>query len=333
MVSEISFGHINGKECKLFRITDPDGSYVELIDLGAAVRSIVLKTEKGPVDVALGYDTAEEYYHCASCAGKTIGRFANRIAGASFVLYGTRYELDRNDGPNCIHGGNEGLADKDWDHSITDNSVTFRCKSPDLEGGFPGEISVTVTYTFEKGTLSIDYRAVTTKACPVNLTNHTYFNLAGHKSGNVMDQELCISADSVLITDEHLIPIEEVMLSDHPELDIREWKGEKEEDRDLHLDNNYCLRGSGFRKAASAFSNVTGIGMEVWTDTPGVQVYNSWNLPSHKGKDGATYGPNTGIAFETQYYPDSPNRPDFPDTVLKPGEELVSRTEYRFDIR
>ena len=331
MVITDSFGKIGEHEILRFRILQQDGSYVDLINLGACIQSVVLRTNEGPVDVVLGYDDPSTYFGCTTFFGQVIGRYANRIKNAHFDLDGKGYDLDRNDGNNTLHGGRSGIFSKIWNHSIQDDSVIFTYLSPDGEEGYPGNMEISVTYTFSEGILSIDYYARTDKACPVNFTNHSYFDLSGHDACSQAEEILEICADSYLRSDSELIPVAIESLDTKPEFDFRRDRAVSINETIPQIDNSFIVRGSGFRKALDLRSVKTDIEMEVWTDCPAVHVYNSFNIGGRlTGKGGKEYRKYCGIAFETGFLPDSPNRPDFPDTILRPGEEFRSTTEYRF---
>ena len=330
MVITKSFGNIGDREILLFEILQPDGSHVDLINLGACIQSIVLRTGKGNVDVVLGYDDPESYYKCTTYFGQAVGRYANRIKNGTFILDGTEYRLDKNDGNNSLHGGRNGLSSRIWNHSVQDESVTFTYNSPDGEEGYPGNMEVSVTYTFSEGILSVDYYAKTDKACPVNLTNHSYFDLSGEGTCSQKDEILEVFSDSYLASDEELIPLAIESLDKKPEFDFRKERALGAGGTIPSIDNSFIVRGSGFRKALDMRSEETDIEMEVWTDLPAVHIYNAFNLGSCTGKGGKEYHSFSGIAFETGSLPDSPNRPDFPDTVLRPGHDFRSTTEFRF---
>lgn len=339
MVEKYRFGNnTDGTEVTAYRISDGEGSCVTLLDRGATVQSICLSREGGPVDVALGYDTVEQYAAGTCYLGAGIGRVGNRIGGARFTVDGREYKVSANERGNCLHGGNVGFDRKMWDAQVIDDEVVFTLVSPDGEEGFPGEMKSEIRYGFRNKTLSIEYRACVSKPCPVNLTNHTYFNLNGQGQGTILEHSMKIDADLVTVTDEQLIPTGENIPVEGTPFDFREAKTIA---RDLDesntmigygkgYDHNFCLNGDGFRKVVELTGDRTGISMEVWTDQPAVQVYCGGAYPDEKGKEGKDYGRFAGIALETQNYPDAVNHPEFPNSILRPGEEYRTRTEYRF---
>lgn len=296
---------------------------MSLCDLGAAVQSLIVPDRNGRFcDVVLGYDTAEEYLENGDYLGAFVGRYANRIAGAKFTLNGKEYHLTANEGKNTLHGG-KGLSKRHFEAHCGDNSVRFEILSPDGEDGFPGNVSISVTYTLtDDNALCIDYEAVSDADTVINFTNHSYFNLKG--GGTVLSHELMINAEHYLPVDHELIPTGEKRPVSGTEFDFRTLRPVKYG----YYDHCFCLDGE---PGAVLYEPESGRRMTVTTDMPGVQLYCAGGLGNRSGKGGARYGENSALCLETQFYPDSPNRPDFPSCLFKKGETFKSKTTYKFD--
>lgn len=338
MVKEEQFGVLEGAPVALLTIVNGNME-VELISFGAAVRSIRVPDRNGnPVDVCLGYDTPTEYRDQGGCLGASLGRYANRIGGAAFTLMGNRYPLFANEGNNTLHGGKVGFHKKLWAYACGENSVTFSYDSPDGEEGFPGNLHVEVMYTVENGTLTIRYQAVSDRDTVVNLTNHTYFNLAGHDGGRVDDHELTVRAGCYTPADSGNIPTGELASVAGTPLDLRHGAvlGERLDDPFLAAgrgyDQNFVLDG-GTEPAAELYCPRTGITMEMTTTMEGMQLYTAGHLSRRAGKGGAVYDIAHGVCLETQHFPDAVNHENFPSPVLRAGETLHQQTAYRFLVR
>ncbi|MGP4094755.1 aldose epimerase family protein [Nonomuraea sp. KM90] len=305
--------------------TLPSGQQVERVELssgrlraevltyGAVVRTL----EVSGVNVVLGLDTIEDYLTRSRYFGAVVGRYGNRIANARFTLDGTEYRLPANNGPNSLHGGTEGFDSKVWTIAArTDSSVTLTLTSPDGDQGYPGTLTASVTYTLEDDALRIDYAAETDAPTVVNLTNHSYFNLKG--GGDVLDHVVRMESEHYLPVDEDKIPTGELAPVKGTPFDFTEPHAVGER-YDGGYDHCFVLDGA-VRVTAG------GLTMEVTTTEPGVQFYAGSML------DGTAtpYGPFAGLCLETQHYPDAPNQPQFPSTVLRPGERRTSTTTYRF---
>ncbi len=334
----------------------PDGALVEQITLrngpmtcqiltyGGAVRSLVAPDRDGnPVDVALGFDTLEGYMAQDKYMGAIVGRYANRIGGANFMLNGVEYPLYANDGPNSLHGGKAGFDKKIWTvEQLAGDSVTLSLVSPDGEEGYPGTLSVQVTYSLEGGALTIGYRAVCDRDTVFNPTNHTYFNLSGHGSGSVEGQYIRLYASHYTPTVPGSIPTGEIAPVDGTPMDLRAVQpiGARIGDKFDQLamaggyDHNWVLDPSRpSEEFALAWSPDTGISLHVSTDLPGVQFYTgNFVQGCPAGKGGAVYGNRHGFCLETQFFPDSPNQPGFPSCVLRAGETFASKTSCRFGL-
>ena len=330
----------DGRE--VFQYTLQDGAMsCDVLTWGAAVRALRVPDKDGtPLDVLLGFDTIEAYLKQTCYLGAVVGRFANRIGDAAFELDGVRYPLAANDGKNHLHGGLIGFDRQIWNvEAVSDNAITLSLTSPDGQEGYPGTLIARVTYTLEGGALRIDYRAETDKPTVCNLTNHSYFNLDGHDSGDILRQSIQIHADCFTPTDAGSIPTGELAPVDGTPMDLRDLTPiGKDIDADFAqlqmaggYDHNYVLRGSGLREAAVAKAARSGITMRVETTQPGIQFYSGNYLDGcPDGKGGAPYKKRYGFCLETQVFPDAPNKPDFPTARLNPGEVYEQTTVYRF---
>jgi aldose 1-epimerase len=334
----------------LFTLANAHGMELRAVSYGGIILSLQVPDREGRLgDVALGYDDLAGYLAETPYFGAIIGRYGNRIGGASFPLDGEAYSLAANDGTNHLHGGRVGFDKVVWNTEPFENEegvgVVFSRTSPDGEEGYPGNLSVQVTYTLtDRNELIFDYLATTDAATPVNLTQHTYFNLAGHGSGDVLGHHLLINASRYTPVDEGLIPTGELAPVEGTPFDFRTSHtiGERIESDDIQMvrgggyDHNWILdreeAGEGEPTLAVRVEEPTsGRLMAVYTTEPGVQFYSGNFLDgSITGKDGVVYTHRTGFCLETQHFPDSPNQPGFPSTILRPGEEYRSRTVYRF---
>lgn len=333
----------------------PDGTAVELLTLkngplscgvityGGALQSLTVPDRDGrPADILLGFDALEDYRRQDKFLGALIGRYANRIGGACFPLNGKDYPLRANDGKNHLHGGPQGFDKRVWTvEALTENAVTLSLLSRDGEEGYPGNLTVRVTYTLTADALEIGYHAVCDADTLCNLTNHAYFNLSGHQSGPVEDQIMQIFSSSYTPTAAGSIPTGEVSSVDGTPMDFRRETpigkriGERFEQLELAggYDHNWVLDGpSGkLNLAARTLSARTGIVMETFTTMPGIQFYSGNYLDGcPAGKGGAPYAKRWAFCLETQYFPDSPHHPAFPSAVLRAGEVYAQKTVYRF---
>ncbi|WP_437921048.1 aldose epimerase family protein [Sphingobacterium sp. LRF_L2] len=335
---------IDGKEVKLYKIENGKLS-ASLANYGARLVTLNVQGKDGSSkDIILGYETADEFKQNASnFYGAIVGRYGNRIGNASFSLNGETYSLEKNDGKNSLHGGTNGVYNKVWDvTSSSDSSITLAYTSPDKEAGYPGTVTMNVTYTLNsQGGLAIDYSATTDKETVLNLTNHAYFNLNGEGASTILDHELQVDADAITEVDATLIPTGKSLKVAGTPFDFRQPHviGERIEAEDAQLkigkgyDHNFELnKKEGFQKVASVYAPVTGIEMQIFTTEPGLQFYsgNFMKDGDPKGKGGNTYAFRAAFCLETQHYPDAPNHPTFQSTVLKPGQTYTSKTEYRF---
>lgn len=338
MIQIRSFGKIGEQDIPLITLSD-GAAEVELFPYGAAIRSVRVPDRNGVMtDVCLGYDTPEEYAAQDACFGGIIGRCANRIGGARFSIDGREYRLTANEGANQLHGGIDGFHRKLWEFSTQENSVTFTLLSPDGDEGFPGNLRVQVTYRLEQGTLSIDYIAVSDADTVVNLTNHAYFNLAGHDAGPVDDHELTVRAGAFTPAGAGNIPTGEILPVEGTVLDLRSGAvlGSRLKTSELAstrgYDHNYVL-DAGTEAAARLYCPRTGIGLETYTTLEGMQLYTAGFLTPRPGKNGACYGMNHAVCLETQHFPDAVNQKHFPTPVVRAGETYCQTTSYRFFTR
>ncbi len=334
-----------GEKVRLFTLKNAAGMEVKITNYGGIIVALSVPDKQGQLaDVVLGFDTLEPYLGKHPHFGALTGRYANRIGGAKFKLNGQQVQVTANSGKNHIHGGIENFAKKVWKASEVrkgDNvGVEMRYTSPDGEEGFPGTLECLVTYTLKAdNTLEIKYRATTDKATVVNLTNHSYFNLAGEGSGDVLGHEMMIAATEYTPTDDALIPTGEIatVVGTPLEFNVPLKIGSRISSDFKPLvqgkgyDHNYILRaGSGLRLAAKVRDPKSGRVMTVMTTEPGVQFYTGNHLKGVAGKSGHVYEKRHGFCLETQHYPDSPHQPGFPSVVLHPGDVYQSTTSFQF---
>jgi len=343
-ISESKFGALpDGTPVLLYTLINKRGMVAKITDYGAILTELWVPDARGNVtNVVHGFDNLDQYVKGHPFFGAIAGRYANRIANGKFTLDGKEYTLAKNNGPNHLHGGVKGFDKKVWKSralpATADSvAVEFTCTSPDGEEGYPGTMKVTVTYTLTNDNeLRIDYDATTDKPTVVNLTNHSYFNLAG--GGSILDHLLVINADRYTVPDTTLIPTGEIAPVKGTAFDFRE---PKPIGRDIAAvmegtkgyDHNFVIVGGGGKLTlgARATDPRSGRVMEVWTTEPGVQLYCGNHLNgSVKGVGGVSYPQHSGFCLETQHFPDSPNKPNFPSCVLRPGEALKSTTAFKF---
>ena len=314
----------------------------EILTYGATIRTLSVPGSNGTmIDVVLGYDTLQEYEQQDGYIGAAIGRFSNRIKHGRFSLKGKEYTLTTNFGENHLHGGNVGFSHRVWTlETYSANEVCLSLFSKDGDEGYPGNLRVTLTYSLKDCSLSIHYRAVADMDTICSLTNHSYFNLKGHKGGQITDHIVTIKANGFTSTSDDLIPDGTIVdVTDTP-MDFRKPRCVGDDiDSDYPpivlaggYDHNYVLdKPEGtFAKVAEVTEKESGRTMEVYTDLPGMQLYSGNFIENEKGKDGQTYTKRTGICFETQFFPNSINVKSFTPCVIKAGETFESETMYKF---
>ena len=347
-MKKINFGITkDGELASGYILENSTGMEVEVSDFGALVLAIRILDKHGVVkDVVLGFETLEEYYNTATGFGAYIGRNGNRIEGACVTIEGVEYKLDANNNGNNLHSGNDRSHTKFYQTITGENEegsfIEFFRTSPHMEQGFPGNLEQKIRYTLtDKNEFVIDYEMVSDKTTVVNPTNHSYFNLSGHNSGTILNHEMEIDSDGFLLTDENLIPTGEIAAVTGTPMDFRQKKTVGKDIPADYLplkiaggyDHNYVLPNDGvLKKVAKLYSPESGISMEVYTDLCGLQVYSGNFLKGETGKAGASYQKNSGICFETQFYPNACKEPSFPSSILPAGKVYKSRTIYKFVV-
>ena len=346
-IERFDFGTMpDGSPVYEYELENRAGTRVSILNLGATLRSIVMKDKNGDErDLLLGFDDVEGYLNGNDYQGAVVGPVANRIAKAELPLGSKVYELVKNEKDKlCLHSNGE-YSFTLWRAIIADaDTLEFSYVHPDGMNGFPGEIRTTVLYTLtDDNALKISYRAVSDRDTYLNLTNHAYFNLNGFDGGDILGHEIRIDSDAITEVDPDSIPTGNLYPVEGTPFDFRTEKtiGRDVEADDPQLrigggyDHNYCLRENPdgvCREIAAVRSAESGINMHVYTDLPGVQFYIGNFLSGHLGKDGLPMDKRTGFCLETQYYPDTPHRPEFPSCLFKKDEEFRSETVYRFSV-
>ena len=345
-VAQKSFGTTkNGEEVTLYTIINKNNVSVSVIDYGANLVSLMVPDKNGNVeDIVLGFDNVAGYEVNGCFFGAFIGRHGNRIGDAKFELDGVTYELEKNDGKNNLHGGTPGYHQVMYQAAVGDNSVTFTRVSPDGEQGYPGNLDVSLTYTLtDDNELKLHYVTKSDKNTLCNLTNHSYFNLKGHKGGQITDHIVTIKANGFTSTSDDLIPDGTIVdVTDTP-MDFRKPRCVGDDiDSDYPpivlaggYDHNYVLdKPEGtFAKVAEVTEKESGRTMEVYTDKPGVQLYTSNGLPEGIYKEGAKYSTHQAFCLETQYFPNGMKNSHFIAPILKVGDEYNFTTEYKFIVK
>lgn len=338
----------NGKDVYIYNLKNSNGMETKICTYGGAIVSSTVPDKNGKFhDVVLGYDSLEDYLKGDKYFGALIGRFGNRIQYGKFTLNGIEYTLAQNNGENHLHGGLQGFDKVVWDAKIVENSpstLELSYFSPDGEEGYPGNLNVKVTYVLtEDNAIEINYMATTDKDTVVNLTNHAYFNLSGHSSGDVLNHKLMINADTFTVNDKHSIPTGEIRKVEGTPMDFRTLtpigKNIISDYEQIIFgngyDHNWVLNtdGSVDFKAAQVVDENTGIVMDVYTTTPGIQFYSGNFLDgSDIGKENTIYNMRSGLCLETQYFPNSINCNNFKCPILKVGQEYNHKTIYKFSI-
>jgi aldose 1-epimerase len=344
MVTKREFGRTRaGQVVYAYTITNQSGSAVTVLNYGGIIQTLLARDQAGNlVDICLGYDTVAGYEADAFYLGALIGRHAGRIGGAAFTLNNTTYTLEQNEPPNHLHGGSDGFHTRLYDVVYDENGDWVRLGrlSPDGESGYPGNLEVEVSYILSHNNfLAIDYSASADANTVVNLTNHSYFNLNGQGSGDVLDHELTISATHYTEIDESSLPTGVIAAVAGTPFDFSSPKTIGRDIRQKHpqlesgngYDHNFVLDGFGMRRAAKVFAPKTGIELTVMTTMPGMQLYTGNYLKEVRGK--GAYGPNGGLCLETQFFPDGLAHSNFPSPVLAKGRRYWHTTVYALDCR
>jgi len=338
-----------GSPITLYTFSNAHGLEVRAINYGGVIVSLKVPDKNGHLDdIVLGLADLPAYIENKPYLGAIIGRYGNRIAGAQFKLDGATYKLAANNGPNSLHGGIVGFNHLVWDAQPFENEqgvgIVFTHTSPDGDEGFPGNLKAKVTYTLTaQDELIFDYEATTDKATPVNLTQHTYFNLAGEGRGDILSHHMMIHADRFTPVDKNLIPLGELRpvkgtpfdFTQPTAIGARINQNEEQLVLGKGYDHNFVINGGGkgMQPVARVHDPETGRVLEVFSTEPGVQFYTGNFLDGVAGKNGHVYKQRFGFCLETQHFPDSPNQAAFPSTILRPGETYKSRTSYKFSVK
>ena len=336
-----NFGALrNGQTVDLYTLKSSTGLQVGLMTYGAAIVFIEAPDRNGvPANIVLGFDTIAGYSRMVPYFGAIVGRYGNRIANGKFSIDGNEYQLTKNDGVNHLHGGMTGFDKVVWEATEVNDSINpgiiFKYFSKDGEEGYPGNLTATVTYTLKGNDLIIDYNAETDQATPINLTNHAYFNLAG--KGTILNHELTLNAPSYTPVDSTLIPTGEIVPVEGTPFDFKipYQIGSRIDQVPGGYDHNFVLAqptSEEINFAARLKDPESGRMLEVFTTEPGIQFYSGNFLNGMLRNGDFVYEKYSGLCLETQHFPDSPNKPDFPSTILLPGEKYVSKTILRFGV-
>jgi len=347
VIKKQAFGTVSEGRVDLYTMRNSRGMEVRAMNYGGIIVSLRVPDRKGvPADVVLGFDTLDGYLNNKPYFGAIIGRYGNRIANGKFTLNGLECHLARNNGANSLHGGLRGFDKVFWHGEQAENNqgigTVFTYTSKDGEEGYPGNLKAKVTYTLtDQNELQIEYEATTDKATPVNLTNHSYFNLAGEGNGDILKHELMLNADRFTLVGSTLIPTGELRSVAGTPFDFTKPTaiGARVDANNEQLaiahgyDHNFVLtrKGSGLELAGRVHEPQSGRVLELYTTEPGVQFYTGNFLDGTiTGKHGHVYNKHAALCLETQHFPDSPNHSNFPSTILKPGQTYHSRTVYKF---
>lgn len=342
-ITKTDWGTVDGKNVYLYTLVNDKGDTVTISNYGGTVTSFVTPDKNGKYSsVIIGFDSLAPYLQHPPYFGALIGRYGNRIGDAKFTLDGTVYHLAANDGKNTLHGGIKGFDKVVWEATIPNDTVpslTLKYLSKDGEEGYPGNLNVTVQYTLTNDDgLKIEYNAETDKPTPVNLTNHSYFNLSGDVSNSILDETLMIDADNYTPVDSTLIPTGEIKSVKGTPFDFTTPKKIGKDFADVKggYDHNFALnrKDNSLQKVASLSDSISGRTMDVYTTQPGLQFYTGNFLDGkfiNRGGNPLTI--HSALALETQHFPDSPNKPNFPSTILKPGEKYHEVTIYQVRVK
>ena len=342
-VTKTDWGKVDGKDVYLYTLVNDKGDTVTITNYGGTVTSFVTPDKNGKYSsVIVGFDSLAPYLQKPPYFGALIGRYGNRIGNAQFSLNGTGYKLAANDGKNTLHGGLKGFDKVVWDASIPNDTVpslTLKYVSKDLEEGFPGNLSVTVQYTLTNDIgLKIEYSAETDKATPVNLTNHSYFNLSGDVTNTILGETLMIDADNYTPVDTTLIPTGEIKSVKGTPFDFTTPKEIGKDFANVQggYDHNFVLnkKDNLLDKVAEVSDSISGRVMDVYTTQPGLQFYTGNFLDGKfTNRGGTPLAQHSALCLETQHFPDSPNKPNFPSSILKPGEKYHEVTVYKVSVK
>lgn len=340
-VTQASWGQVDGKAVNLYTLTNKNGVQVKITNYGGTVTSWIVPDKNGKQSsIVIGFDSLQGYLQKPPYFGALIGRYGNRIGNAKFTLDGKNFTLAANDGKNHLHGGNKGFDKVVWDATFSDSipALTLNYLSKDGEEGYPGNLKVSVTYTLtDDNELTIDYNAETDKATPVNLTNHCYFNLTGDVKNTILDHTLQIDADNYTPVDATLIPTGEIKPVKGTPFDFTQPTkiGARIDQVPGGYDHNFVLnkKDSSLHLVATLADSTSGRKMEVYTVEPGLQFYSGNFLDgTFKLADGTPINKHTALCLETQHFPDSPNKPKFPSTILQPGQKYHTVTKYKVSV-
>jgi aldose 1-epimerase len=340
-ITQKTFGMLsNGKKVDLFTISAGDLS-LSVTNLGATLTSLLVPSRRtGTEDVLLGYSNLDGYTMNPCFLGVTVGRFANRIGGAQFTLGGKTHHLLKNDGENCLHGGLKNFGRLLWkaDHYEDKNGifVRFELDSPNGDEGFPGNLKASVSYGLTQSNEVVAiYEAKVDEPCPVNLTNHAYFNLAGEGRGDILSHEIIIHSSSYVGVDEQGIPTGDLVPVQLTPFDFRLWKpmGYDIADTPNGYDHCYVVDGKvgKLRPCAEVFERRSGRSLRLFTTQPGVQFYSGNFLTGVRGKTGSVYERRSGFCLETEHFPDSPNQPQFPSSIFGPDQDYSEKAVFHFE--
>lgn len=346
-IEKLEFGKLaDGSPIERYILKNKNGMTAELLTYGCRIAKLCVPDRTGKAEnIVFGHDTLEEYEKTGDVHGAVIGRYANRIAGAEFRIGGKAYSLAKNEGNNSLHSAPGGFQNRVWNvrhiRDESEPSVTFTYHSPEGECGFPGNVDAEVTYTLTAdNALVLEYAAETDAETPLNLTNHSYFNITGSPANDILSVEMQVLADRITVTDEALIPTGELLSVEGTPFDFRRPKtigrdigaDEPSLRRCGGYDHSFILSGpSGAKEAACLYDAASGRRMIVFTDLPGIQIYTANSFrPGVTANGGIPMQAHHAVCLETQYFPDSPHHPDFPYENLKPGETFHSTTVYQF---
>lgn len=339
LVTKTPFGKTaDGHKVDAYTLTNAKGASAKVLTYGGVLAQLKMPDKNGNLgDIVLGFDSLPGYEKPGPYIGASVGRYANRIAKGRFTLGGKTYKLATNNPPNTLHGGKKGYSYRIWKavplRTAEGPAVTLLITDKAGTEGYPGTVNLSVTYILTNANvLRIRYHATTTKPTPVNFTNHSYFNLKDAGASDIRDTVMHLYASRYTPTDDTLIPTGELAPVAGTPYDFTKPKALGQDlDAVKGFDNNFVVEGKGFRQAAGVYEPTTGRTMQCWTDQPGVQLYTAFFLDgSLTGRGGAKYDQYHAFCLETQHYPDSPNQPSFPSSILKPGKPFESTTEYRF---